>query len=231
MGVVLKRMFVRAASMVAQKYGIEALITGEALGQVSSQTLTNLRMIDLVSDTLILRPLITWDKEDIIDLSRKIGTEAFARHIPEYCGVISKSPTVKAKRSVLEFEESKFDFAILEQVADNAVILDIRDLIADEPKIIQPLDIIDQLPLEQQNSWCILDISKPDEVESKTLLFGDFEVVLLPFYQLSSKFEQLDQNKTYLLYCAQGVMSRLQALDLIEKGFTNVKVFRPTNIG
>lgn len=95
MGVVLKRMMVRAASKVAERYGVQALVTGEALGQVSSQTLTNLRLIDNVSDTLILRPLISHDKEHIIDLARKIGTEDFARTMPEYCGVISKAQPLK----------------------------------------------------------------------------------------------------------------------------------------
>ncbi len=73
MGVILKRMMVRAASKVAERYGVQALVTGEALGQVSSQTLTNLRLtltnlrlIENVSDTLILRPLISYDKEHII---------------------------------------------------------------------------------------------------------------------------------------------------------------------
>lgn len=75
MGVILKRMMVRAASKVAERYGVQALVTGEALGQVSSQTLTNLRLIDNVSDTLILRPLISYDKEHIINLARQIGTE------------------------------------------------------------------------------------------------------------------------------------------------------------
>ncbi len=46
MGVVLKRMMVRAASKVAERYGVQALVTGEALGQVSSQTLTNMRLIE-----------------------------------------------------------------------------------------------------------------------------------------------------------------------------------------
>ncbi len=104
MGVVLKRMMVRAASKVAERYGVQALVTGEALGQVSSQTLTNLRLIDNVSDTLILRPLISHDKEHIIDLAREIGTEDFARTMPEYCGVISKSPTVKAVKAKIEAE-------------------------------------------------------------------------------------------------------------------------------
>ena len=77
MGVVLKRMMVRAASKVAERYGVQALVTGEALGQVSSQTLTNLRLIDNVSDTLILRPLISYDKEHIINLARQIDDVLF----------------------------------------------------------------------------------------------------------------------------------------------------------
>ena len=89
-------MMVRAASRVAERYGVQAIVTGEALGQVSSQTLTNLRLIDNATDTLILRPLITHDKENIINIARQIGTEDFARTMPEFCGVISKSPTVKA---------------------------------------------------------------------------------------------------------------------------------------
>ncbi len=92
MGVILKRMMVRATSKVAERYGVQALVTGEALGQVSSQTLTNLRLIDNVSDTLILRPLISYDKEHIINLARQIGLEDFARTMPEYCGVIFQKP-------------------------------------------------------------------------------------------------------------------------------------------
>jgi thiamine biosynthesis protein ThiI len=53
------------------------------------------------------------------------------------------------------------------------------------------------------------------------------EVVSLPFYKLSTKFGDLDQSKTWLLWCERGVMSRLQALYLREQGFANVKVYRP----
>ena len=49
----------------------------------------------------------------------------------------------------------------------------------------------------------------------------------IPFYKLSNKFSELDQNKEYLLYCDQGVMSKLQALYLIGEGYKNVKVYRP----
>lgn len=58
MGVVLKRMMMRAASRVAERMGVEALVTGESVGQVSNQTVTNLSVIDRVTETLILRPLL-----------------------------------------------------------------------------------------------------------------------------------------------------------------------------
>src|SRR5690606_25517251 len=61
MGVVLKRMMLRAAERIAKRGRIDALVTGEAVAQVSSQTLPNLAVIDEVCSKLVLRPLITMD--------------------------------------------------------------------------------------------------------------------------------------------------------------------------
>ncbi|MEE2652362.1 MAG: tRNA uracil 4-sulfurtransferase ThiI, partial [Pseudomonadota bacterium] len=97
MGVILKRMMLRAAEQVAAELEAPALVTGEAVSQVSSQTLTNLSVIDQVTDTLVLRPLITTDKLDIINTASRIGTEQFAANMPEYCGVISVKPTTRAR--------------------------------------------------------------------------------------------------------------------------------------
>lgn len=94
MGVVLKCMMVRAGSSIAKDYRIEAIVTGEALGQVASQTLTNLRVIDKASDTLILRPLITHDKKNIVDMA-SIGTADIAKSMSEFCGVISKNQRLR----------------------------------------------------------------------------------------------------------------------------------------
>lgn len=223
MGVVLKRMFMRAAGMVADKFGIQALVTGEAIGQVSSQTLTNLRHIDGVTDALILRPLINWDKEDIINLARDIGTEDFAKTMPEYCGVISKKPTVKAVKAKLEAEEAKFDFALLEQVVNDARVMDIRD-IAKETE--QAAPEVEQVQAVEQDA-IVLDIRSAEEQEDNPLVIDDVEVKHLPFFKLGTQFGDLDQSKMYLLYCDRGVMSRLQALYLQEQGFSNVKVYRP----
>ncbi|MCA1179009.1 MULTISPECIES: tRNA uracil 4-sulfurtransferase ThiI [unclassified Pantoea] len=223
MGVVLKRMMVRAASMVAERYGVQALVTGEALGQVSSQTLTNLRLIDNASDTLILRPLISHDKEHIIDLARHIGTEDFAKTMPEYCGVISKSPTVKAVKAKIEAEEQNFDFEILNRMVQEASNVDIREIAEKAQEEVVEVETVVSFTAED----VVLDIRSVDEQESSPLALQGVEVKSLPFYKLSTQFGDLDQNKTWLLYCDRGVMSRLQALYLHEQGFKNVKVYRP----
>ncbi|UPK81810.1 tRNA 4-thiouridine(8) synthase ThiI [Proteus vulgaris] len=222
MGVVLKRMMVRAASRVAERYGVQAIVTGEALGQVSSQTLTNLRLIDNATDTLILRPLITHDKENIINIARQIGTEDFARTMPEFCGVISKSPTVKAVKAKIEAEEEKFDFSILDNVVENAKNMDIRRIAEETVQQVTEVEMVSEFGTND----VILDIRSPEEQENSPLKIDGVDVKELPFYKLSTQFGDLDKSKTYLLYCDRGMMSRLQALYLREQGFENVKVYR-----
>ncbi|ELP6737075.1 tRNA 4-thiouridine(8) synthase ThiI, partial [Vibrio vulnificus] len=191
MGVVLKRMFMRAAGMVAEKFDIQALVTGEALGQVSSQTLTNLRHIDVVTDRLILRPLINWDKDEIIKVARDIGTEDFAKTMPEYCGVISKKPTVKAVKEKLEAEEANFNFDILEQVVRNARQMDIRDIAKESA---QAAPEVEQVQAIEEHA-VVLDIRSPDEEDDSPLEIDGVEVKHIPFYKLSTQFGDLDQSK------------------------------------
>ena len=86
------------------------------------------------------------------------------------------------------------------------------------------------IPLMKIFSWSnavIVDIRSPEEEEDKPLELGDVEVKHIPFYKLSTQFGDLDMTKEYLLYCDHGVMSKLQALYLLDNGFKNVKVYRP----
>jgi len=223
MGVVLKRMMIRAATKIAERGKIQALVTGESLGQVSSQTLTNLNVINRVTDTLILRPLGAYDKQDIIDIARKIGTEEFSKTIPEYCGVISKKPTVKAVLSKVEEEESNFDFDILDQVVSDTRVYDIRDIGKETEEEICAVDLIENIP----ENTVVVDIRSPEETDEKPLELDNVEIKEIPFYKLSTQFGDLDMSRDYLLYCDHGVMSKLQALYLIDNGFKNVKVYRP----
>lgn len=223
MGVVLKRMMIRAASKIAKRGKIQAMITGESLGQVASQTLTNLNVINQVTDNMILRPLATYDKQDIIDIAREIGTEDFAKTIPEYCGVISKKPTVRAVLSQIEEEEAKFDFEILDKAVRETRVFDIRDIGKESEEDIHAVDLLENIP----KGAVIVDIRSPDEEDENPLALDDVEVKHIPFYKLATQFGDLDMSKEYLLYCDHGVMSKLQALYLLDNGFKNVKVYRP----
>lgn len=223
MGVILKRMMMRVASKIADKFQIPALVTGESIGQVSSQTLDNLAMIDCAVPNLIVRPLIHMDKQDIINIARAIGTEEFAASMPEYCGVISKSPTVKALPHRIAEEEQKFNFELLEQVAYDATIVDIRDI---EQQAQQEVAAVEQVSALPANA-VVLDIRSPDEEDESPLELPGITIKRLPFFKLATQFGDLPQDQDYYLYCARGVMSKLQALLLHDMGYKTVKVYRP----
>jgi thiamine biosynthesis protein ThiI len=226
MGVILKRMMLRAATRVADELEVEALVTGESVAQVSSQTLINLAVIDEVTPKLVLRPLCMSDKQDIVDIARKIGTAEFSAVIPEYCGVISVKPTTRAKRHRIEREELRFDMSILEQALADKVVLDIRKMQFEEPVVKTEVRVVSSLQKEE----IVIDIRHPDEEERRPLSLANSEIKRIPFYKLNSAFAALGQAQQYLLYCDKGVMSQLHAAFLSEQGYGNVGVYRPAGV-
>jgi thiamine biosynthesis protein ThiI len=229
MGVVLKRMMLRAASKVAEEMDIKALVTGEAIAQVSSQTLTNLSVIDSVTDSLVLRPLIVMDKGDIIDVSRKIGTEEFSASIPEYCGVISVKPTTCAVEEKVAAEEGNFDMAVLDKAVEERKVQMIDRVVDDLVREGEEQSV--KQVAEPTAASVIIDIRHPDEEELRPLVLGgslsEVEVLKIPFYALNSRLSKLDKSTEYLLYCQKGVMSTLHAAHLKDDGFVNAGVYRP----
>jgi len=223
MGVVLKRMMLRAATRLAEDLQIDALVTGEAISQVSSQTLPNLSVIDSATDMLVLRPLVAAHKQDIIDTAYEIGTAEFAKHMPEYCGVISVNPTTRAKRARIEYEEKQFDMAILERALQRSRRMTVDRVIDELGQDVQVEEIAQALP-----GQVVIDIRHPDDQEEAPLELSGIEVRNLPFYAVNSKFKELDENRQYLLYCDKGVMSRLHAHHLLSEGHANVRVYRPS---
>ncbi|WP_057458116.1 tRNA uracil 4-sulfurtransferase ThiI [Pseudomonas syringae] len=223
MGVVLKRMMLRAASAVADRLEIDVLVTGEAISQVASQTLPNLSLIDAATDKLVLRPLVATHKQDIVDLATEIGTADFARHMPEYCGVISVNPKTNAKRNRVEYEEKQFDMAILEQALERAKLVSIDRVIDDLSRNVDIEEVSQALA-----GQVIIDIRHPDAQEDQPLQVPGVEIQTLPFYALNSRFKALDDTRQYLLYCDKGVMSRLHAHHLLSEGHANVRVYRPS---
>ncbi len=105
--IIYKRQMIRSAALIARDVQAQALVTGDSLGQVASQTLANIHAIYDASDLPLLSPLIAWDKEEIIALARRIGTYEIS--IEEYCDIcsflIAKHPETHAqRRRVAELE-------------------------------------------------------------------------------------------------------------------------------
>ena len=103
--VLCKRRMYRLAGAFAADHGALGLVTGEALGQVASQTLENLRVLDEASALPVYRPLIGFDKEEIIRVARSIGTFETSISPANGCGAVPSMPTTKAKPELVqEFE-------------------------------------------------------------------------------------------------------------------------------
>lgn len=210
MGVVLKRMMLRAASHVADSLNLPALVTGEAVAQVASQTITNLAVIDRVCDHMVLRPLAAMDKQDIIDIARQIGTETFAANMPEYCGVISVNPTILGDRRKVDEAEASFDFDVLGRALQSATYRRIDDVLNGVDSGLETVDIISTPSL----SDVIIDIRHPNEVDDAPLMLTNNIIVSLPFYDLEQRVTTLmnqHPSARFLLYCQKGTMSKIHA--------------------
>ena len=109
----MRRLMMKIAQRIAEKEGARALITGEALGQVASQTLESLCVTNDAVTIPVFRPLIGFDKDDIMDLSRKIGTyETSILPYEDCCTVfVPKHPVTKPVLEDLRASEAKVDFS------------------------------------------------------------------------------------------------------------------------
>jgi tRNA uracil 4-sulfurtransferase len=223
MGVVLKRMMMRAANRVCERIGLDSFVTGEALSQVSSQTMTNQRLIDDVADRMVIRPLAVTDKHDIVTSARQIGAASFVERIPEYCGVISRKPNASCKREDVERVEAEFDLTVLDDALAAAKVEPI-DKMRWQPTLDMELSLNQNLDSSQA---LIIDVRHPQEIELSPLKVDGHEILEIPFYSLNRKFASLDHGKEYLLYCDKGVMSKMHALHLADAGFNNVGIYRP----
>ena len=107
--VLYRRMMYRIAAEIADRQGSLALVTGESLGQVASQTLENLAAVSCVTSVSVFRPLIGMNKESIISRAKEIGTyETSIEPQPDCCSVfMPKNPATRSKIPFLERDEEK----------------------------------------------------------------------------------------------------------------------------
>jgi thiamine biosynthesis protein ThiI len=92
-----RRLMVRTASALAERVGAETLVTGDSLGQVSSQTLRNLSVVESAATVPLLRPLVAWDKSEIVREAQEIGTYEIANLPAEDCCTLFASPLAETR--------------------------------------------------------------------------------------------------------------------------------------
>ena len=121
--ILYRRFMFRIAEMIANKEKARALVTGESLGQVASQTLENIAAIEAVSSMPILRPLIGLDKLEIINLAKEYGTYDISILPDQDCCslFLPKSPATKAKTQFIEAEEENLAVDNLIQEAIDSI--------------------------------------------------------------------------------------------------------------
>ncbi len=219
MGVTLKRLMIMASEKIADELEIDALLTGESVAQVSSQTLRNLAIIDEVSNKLILRPLSTMNKPEIMSIAGDIGTRHFAENMPEYCGVISQNPIIYGSFKRMEKEARKFNYEVLDKAVADAGHIYVDEVI-DDVNNLAPIEVITDL---NTGEYVVIDIrGKAECIETSC------ECIKIPFHKLKTEFDKLPQDKEYLLYCEKGIMSQLHAQYMRDdKNTKNVRVYRP----
>lgn len=195
--VVLKRLMYRAASRIGVEAGASAIITGEAIGQVSSQTLRNLGAIEPAADLPVFRPLIGFDKEEIIERARHIGTAALSEQVREYCAIAPGHPVTATSAERVDEAEAGMSAEPLEAAIATRRVFDLRalsptDLVA--PYLFTseiPADavVIDCRPLAHFRAWHLPGAIQRDE------------------WELLRSIPSLDRDQTYVLYCAHGIQS------------------------
>lgn len=206
---VLKRLMYRAGERVAEEVGADALVTGEAIGQVSSQTLPNLRAIEEAVRYPVIRPLVTMDKPEIIALAHRVGTASLSAPIREYCDLLPGKPVTAARPEAARREEAKVDLSGVDTAVEGRKVfsmadLDPRELVSEylfRRDVPEEAVVVDCRSHHHFRQW-----HWPGAVhhEASDLVRG---------------FRRLDKDRTYLLYCSYGLVSADLAEQMQQHGY------------
>jgi len=205
----LKREMYRAAERVALRVGADAIVTGEAVGQVSSQTLANLRAIDDASSLPVLRPLVGMDKEEIITRARHIGTHDLSARVREYCSISTGRPATAASATAVVEEERGLDAEVLERSIATARRFDLRRL--DLVSIAGDSVFLADVPV----GAAVIDTREPGAF-SEWHWEGARQI---EYSELLTDFSELERGSTYVLYCEFGLKSARIAESMQRAGY------------
>ena len=131
---IMRRMMYRIAERVAKKKHCLAIVNGESVGQVASQTLSSILAVNDVTNYPILRPLCSFDKLDIIEISKNIDTYDISIEPYEDCCTVfvPRHPVINPSLKHIYNEESKYDFEpLINEAVNNIEVVDLEEKISD----------------------------------------------------------------------------------------------------
>lgn len=121
--IVYRRAMMKIANNIAKKEKAKAIVTGDSIGQVASQTIENLACIYEASSLPVFSPLIGMNKNEIVDLARKIGTYEFSiKHMPDCCSfMVAKHPAIKAEIEEIKEMEKEINEGVIKKAIEKAI--------------------------------------------------------------------------------------------------------------
>lgn len=217
--VTFKRVIYQIAQRLAVKHDFHGIITGESLGQVSSQTYQNLEALTEGMVLPVYRPLIGFDKDEISDMARRIGT--FPENDPgEFCSLFSDHPAIGVSR-----EELSRDIVPEEMIGlmcDTAIMID-SERIGEYRKELQKDDL---KSYEVDTDSLVIDMRGKEDYRREHYP-GSVNVSL---NQLDEYVRENVHDRSVVLYCKKGLQSAYAASLLRDKGliayYTDEKILK-----
>lgn len=202
--ILLKRTMYRAATLIAEASGADAIVTGESLGQASTQTLRNLTVAEEAAGVAVLRPLVGMNKEEILSRARAIGTHDVSVRVQEYCNIATGPVETWANLGEVVEAETPIDESLIRKAVEGRREVDLvtwergplPEYVVEEP----PGDAI------------IVDVREHDE----GAMVGELR---LPFSRSGEWMPDLDRSRAYLFVCSVGRRSEMIAQELTERGY------------
>jgi len=155
-----------------------------------------------------LRPLIGFDKDDIVAKAREIGTYEASARVKEYCGAFSEHPKTRAELEEVEREEGGLDPSLLDRALSSARVYDLRSVSVEES--FEELEV-DEPP----EGATIIDLRSEEKFRSWSLPGS----IRIDFDKLVEGVQALDPTKKYVLLCDEGALSLEAAYVLRKLGF------------
>ncbi len=193
----LKALMYRTADALADELRLPALVTGEAIGQVASPTLPNLVLLGGVIERPVLRPLLTWNKEDIVAAARAIGTYETSATVPEFCALAARHAMTKGSPKAFAASVATLDGAAIAHAVAERKVTEPR-LPQASPTVAGALEVGEIPP-----GSTVVDLRRVADYKA----WHWPGALNLEYFKALRAFRSFDASKRYVLYCEVGLKS------------------------